>query len=91
MSNSKDGSQKMSRRMALTSAALAFAAAAGTAVTRANAQQKLTQAAAKYQDQPKEKQTLCRLRQLPSRRMHANSCKGRSARMAGACCLRLKT
>jgi hypothetical protein len=57
MSNSKDGSQKMSRRTALTSAALAFAAAAGTAVTRANAQQKLTQAAAKYQDQPKEKQS----------------------------------
>lgn len=57
MSNSKDGSQNMSRRMALTSAALAVVAAAGTAVTRANAQQKLTQAAAKYQDQPKGKQS----------------------------------
>jgi len=50
MSNSKDGSQNMSRRMALTSTALAFVVAAGTAVTRASAQQKITQAAAKYQD-----------------------------------------
>jgi hypothetical protein len=57
MSNGKDGSQNMSRRMALTSTALAFVAAAGTAVTRASAQQKITQATAKYQDQPKEKQS----------------------------------
>jgi hypothetical protein len=57
MSNSKDGSRNMSRRTTLTSTALAFAAAAGAAVTRANAQQKITQAAAKYQDQPKEKQS----------------------------------
>ena len=46
----------MSRRRALTSTALAFVAA-GTAVTRASAQQKLSQAATKYQDQPKEKQS----------------------------------
>jgi len=32
MSNSKDGSQNMSRRMALASTALAFIAAAGTGV-----------------------------------------------------------
>jgi hypothetical protein len=57
MSNGKDGSQNMSRRMALTSTALAFVVAAGTAVTRASAQQKITQATAKYQDQPKEKQS----------------------------------
>ena len=56
MSNSKDVSQHISRRKALTSTALAFVAAAGTAVTRANAQQKLTQAAAQYQDQPKNNQ-----------------------------------
>jgi hypothetical protein len=57
MSNSKDGAQNMSRRLALTGTALAFVAAAGAAVTRANAQQKLTQAVAKYQDQPKGNQT----------------------------------
>jgi hypothetical protein len=57
MSNSKDGSQNMSRRMALTSTALAFVAAAFTAVKRAGAQQKVTQAVAKYQDQPKGKQS----------------------------------
>jgi hypothetical protein len=57
MSNSKDGSQNMSRRMALTSTALAFVAAADTAMTRAGAQQKISQAVAKYQDQPKEKQS----------------------------------
>jgi hypothetical protein len=48
MSNSKDGSQNMSGRMALTSTALAFVVAAGTAVTRASAQQNITQATAKY-------------------------------------------
>ncbi len=57
MSNSKDASQNMSRRMALTSAALAFVAAADTAITRAGAQQKLSQAVAKYQDQPKGQQS----------------------------------
>jgi hypothetical protein len=57
MSNSKDGSRNMSRRMALTSSALAFVAAACTVVKRASAQQKITQATAKYQDQPKEKQS----------------------------------
>ena len=58
MSNSKDGSQRISRRVALTSTALALGiAAAGTAVTRAIAQQKITPAAAKYQDQPKGQQS----------------------------------
>ena len=58
MSDSKDGSRRMSRRAALTSTALALgAAAAGTAVTRVSAQQKITPAAAKYQDQPKGQQS----------------------------------
>jgi hypothetical protein len=57
MSNSKDGSQNMSRRMALTSTALAFVVVADTAITRASAQQKLSQAAAKYQGQPKGQQS----------------------------------
>lgn len=57
MSNSKDGSRNVSRRMAITSTALAFVAAADAAITRADAQQKLSQAAAKYQDQPKGKQS----------------------------------
>lgn len=35
MSNGKDGSQNMSRRVALTSTALALVVAADTAVTRA--------------------------------------------------------
>lgn len=59
MSNSKNGSQNMSRRMALTSTALAFVAAAAVdaSITRAGAQQKISQAAAKYQDQPKGQQS----------------------------------
>lgn len=57
MSNSKNGSQNMSRRMALTSTALAFVAAADASITRAGAQQKISQAAAKYQDQPKGQQS----------------------------------
>lgn len=59
MSNSKDGSQKqiISRRMALTSTTLALVAAVDTAITRAGAQQKLSQAVAKYQDQPKGQQS----------------------------------
>ena len=57
MSISKDGSRNMSRRMALTSTALAFVGVASTAVTRARAQQKISQATAKYQDQPKGNQS----------------------------------
>jgi hypothetical protein len=56
MSNSKHGFQNMSRRMALTSTALAVAVAADMVITRADAQQKISQAAAKYQDQPKGQQ-----------------------------------
>jgi hypothetical protein len=57
MSNSKDGSRNMSRRMALTSTALAFVAAASTAVRHASAQQKISQAASQYQAQPKGNQS----------------------------------
>jgi F0F1-type ATP synthase membrane subunit c/vacuolar-type H+-ATPase subunit K len=58
MSNNSDSSRQITRRAALTSTALALGvAAAGTAVTSAIAQQKITQAAAKYQDQPKGPQS----------------------------------
>jgi len=58
MSDNKDGSRHVTRRGALARTALALgAAAAGTAVTRADAQQKITPAAAKYQDQPKGQQS----------------------------------
>ncbi len=57
MSNSKYGSQTISRRAALTGTALGFVLAADAAITRASAQQKLSQAAAKYQDQPKGQQS----------------------------------
>lgn len=57
MSNGKNGSRNVSRRAALTSTALAVVAAAGAASTRAEAQQKISQAAAQYQDKPKGKQS----------------------------------
>jgi hypothetical protein len=57
MSDSKKDSQNMSRRMALTSTALAFVVAADAAITRAGAQQKISQAVAKYQNQPKGQQS----------------------------------
>jgi hypothetical protein len=58
MGNSRDGSRHVTRRVALTSTALALGvAAAGTAATRADAQQKITPAAAKYQDRPKGQQS----------------------------------
>lgn len=57
MYDSKDP-RRMSRRAALTRAVLAIGVAAtGTAATRADAQQKITQAAAKYQGQPKGQQS----------------------------------
>jgi hypothetical protein len=58
MSTSRDGLLRVTRRVALSGTALALGvAAAGTAVTRADAQQKITPAAAKYQDQPKGQQS----------------------------------
>jgi hypothetical protein len=55
MSNNGNNSQWISRRVMLTELALG-AAAAVTAVTRASAQQKVSQADAKYQREPKGQQ-----------------------------------
>jgi hypothetical protein len=53
MKNSGNDSQRISRRVALSGAALAVGAAAiATAVSQAAAQQKISQADAKYQDTP---------------------------------------
>ena len=56
MSNDKSGSERISRRDAVFSTALALGVGAAVPATRARAQQKITQAAAKYQDQPKAQQ-----------------------------------
>ena len=54
---STSGSERMSRRVVLRHTALALGVAAtGAAATRAAAQQKISQAAAKYQPQPKGQQ-----------------------------------
>jgi hypothetical protein len=54
MNNGSDDNQRISRRVALSGAALALGAAAiATAVSQAAAQQKLGQADAKYQGAPK--------------------------------------
>jgi hypothetical protein len=53
MREQKDRREPVSRRVMLSSAALALGAAAtGTAAIRAQAQQKISQANAKYQDHP---------------------------------------
>jgi len=57
MSNIKNGGEVISRRVVLAGAALALGVAAtGTIATQAAAQQKVSQADAKYQDQPKGQQ-----------------------------------
>jgi hypothetical protein len=57
MRNGRDDCQRISRRVVLTSTALALgAAAAATAVSQAVAQQKISQADAKYQGTPKGNQ-----------------------------------
>jgi len=57
MSNIKNGGEVISRRVVLAGAALALGVAAtGTITTQAAAQQKVSQADAKYQDQPKGQQ-----------------------------------
>jgi hypothetical protein len=54
MNNGRDDCQRISRRVALSGAALALGAAAiPTAVPQAAAQQKISQADAKYQGTPK--------------------------------------
>jgi hypothetical protein len=53
MSEQQDRQETVSRRVMLTGTALALGAAAtGTAAIRAQAQQKISQANAKYQDHP---------------------------------------
>jgi hypothetical protein len=53
MSDQKNHRETVSRRVMLTGTAFALgAAAAGTAAIRADAQQKISQANAKYQDHP---------------------------------------
>jgi hypothetical protein len=57
MNDSQNGCERISRRFVLTGTALALGAvAAGTAATCARAQQKVSQADAKYQAQPKDGQ-----------------------------------
>ncbi len=55
MNNSNHSRSAISRRVVITGTALAVGAAAtGAAVTRASAQQKISQANAKYQDHPND-------------------------------------
>jgi len=57
MNNGRNGCQRISRRVVLTGTALGLgAAAAAAAVSHAAAQQKLSQADAKYQGTPKDGQ-----------------------------------
>ena len=57
MSNIKNGGEVISRRVVLGGTALALGVAAtGTFTTQAAAQQKVSQADAKYQDRPKGQQ-----------------------------------
>jgi hypothetical protein len=57
MNDSQSGCERISRRVVLTGTALAFGAvASGVAATCARAQQKVSQADAKYQAQPKDGQ-----------------------------------
>jgi hypothetical protein len=66
MNNGGNDCQRISRRVALSGAALALGAAAiATAVSQAAAQQKISQADAKYQGTPKGDQ-LRRLHQFPA-------------------------
>ncbi len=53
MSNSKNGCEAVSRRTVLAGSALVLGAAAATATATQAAQQKISKAAAKYQDTPK--------------------------------------
>ena len=67
MNNRGNDGQRMSRRVALCGAALAFGGAAiATAVSQAAAQQKIGQADAKYQGTPKGRAALRRLHQFPT-------------------------
>jgi hypothetical protein len=71
MNSDRNDCQRISRRVALTGTALVLGAAAATVVSQATAQEKLSQAHAKYQDTPKGDQHCdsCMLFQPP------NACK----------------
>jgi High potential iron-sulfur protein len=57
MNDSQNGCERISRRVVLTGTALAFGAvASGVAATCARAQQRVSQADAKYQGSPKDGQ-----------------------------------
>jgi hypothetical protein len=57
MNNSENSCERISRRVVLTGTALALGAvASGVAATRVSAQQKVSQADAKYQGTPKDGQ-----------------------------------
>ena len=68
MNSDRNDCQRISRRVALTGTALVLGAAAATVVSQATAQEKLSQADAKYQDTPKGDQRCdgCMLFQPPS-------------------------
>jgi hypothetical protein len=84
MNNGRNDCRRVSRRVVLTGTALGLrAAVAAIAVSQAAAQQKISQADAKYQGTQKDDQHCdgCVNFQPP------NACKSTSARAAGACCL----
>jgi len=67
MNDDGNDCQRVSRRVALSGAALALGAAAiAAAVAPAAAQQKISQADAKYQGTPEGRSALQRLRQFPA-------------------------
>jgi hypothetical protein len=71
MNSDRNDCQRISRRVVLTGTALGLGAAAATVVSRATAQEKISQADAKYQGTPKGDQRCdgCMLFQPP------NACK----------------
>jgi hypothetical protein len=71
MNSDRNDCPRISRRVALTGTALALGGAAATVISQATAQEKLSQADAKYQDTPKGDQRCdgCMLFQPP------NACK----------------
>jgi len=88
MNDSRKDWQRIPRRVVLTGTALALGATAVvTAVSQSPAQQKISQADAKYQGTPKGDQRCDVPASTSNRRMHANLLKGTLARAAGASCL----
>ena len=87
MNDGDNDCPRISRRVALSGAALALGASAiATAVSQAAAQQKISQADAKYQGRRMAISTATAA-SISNRRKRANSFKATSARAAGASCL----